>query len=67
MVRKQKEVYALVGVGKHYEIPLAVRQSHSWQVHTFMHRRRILQYVTYSFRFISNKSWDGGEGRGSFT
>jgi hypothetical protein len=24
-------------------------------------------YVTYSFRFISNKSWDGGEGRGSFT
>jgi hypothetical protein len=21
-------------------------------------------YVTYSFRFISNKSWDGGEGRG---
>jgi hypothetical protein len=24
-------------------------------------------YVTYSFRFISNKSWAGGEGRGSFT
>jgi hypothetical protein len=24
-------------------------------------------YVTYRFRFISNKSWDGGEGRGSFT
>jgi hypothetical protein len=23
-------------------------------------------YVTYSFRFISDKSWDGGEGRGSF-
>jgi hypothetical protein len=24
-------------------------------------------YVTYSFRFISNKSWEKGEGRGSFT
>jgi hypothetical protein len=24
-------------------------------------------YVTYSFRFISNKPWDGGEGRGAFT
>ncbi len=30
---------------------------------TFMHRRRIQYYVTYIFRFISNKSWDGG-GRG---
>ncbi len=24
-------------------------------------------YVTYIFCFISNKSWDGGEGRGGFT
>ncbi len=24
-------------------------------------------YVTYSFRFISNKPWDGGEGKGAFT
>ncbi len=23
-------------------------------------------YVTYSFRFISNKSWDGGGGEGEF-
>ena len=32
MVSKQKEIYALVSLGKHYEIPLAVRQPHSWQV-----------------------------------
>jgi hypothetical protein len=33
MVSKQKEKYAFVSLGKHYEIPLAVRQPHSWQVH----------------------------------
>ncbi len=37
MVRKQKEIYALVSLGKHYEIPLAVRQTHSWQVHKTLH------------------------------
>jgi hypothetical protein len=47
MVRKQKEIYALVSLGKHYEIPLAVRQPHSWQVRV----HKTIHFLTFFLIF----------------